>query len=137
MSLVLDTSATIASLYPDETTPAILSVMDRVAEQGAWVPSLWYLEIANVLQIGIRRNRINLTYRDKALTQLTLLPIEIDPETDFHAWHATLYLADRHRLTLYDAAYLELALRRGLPLASLDRDLRAAAAAENVQLFGE
>jgi len=137
MSLVLDTSATIASLYPDEKTSAIRAVFDRVSEDGASVPSLWRLEVANVLNIGIRRGRNTVDFRDKSLIDLKALPIEIDPETDFHAWHATLYLADRHRLTLYDAAYLELALRRGLPLASLDRDLRAAAAAENVQLFGE
>jgi predicted nucleic acid-binding protein len=70
------------------------------------------------------------------LADLSLLPISLDPETDRQAWDATLQLAHRHRLTLYDAAYLELAQRRGLPLATLDRDLRTAATAEGVHLLG-
>ena len=75
--------------------------------------------------------------RDATLADLELLPIQTDAETEKHAWRSTLQLAERHRLTIYDAAYLELAMRRGLPLASLDRDLRAAATAENVVLLGE
>ena len=67
---------------------------------------------------------------------LSLLPISLDPETDRQAWGATLRLAERHRLTLYDAVYLELALRRGIPLATLDIELRAAAKAEGVKLLG-
>jgi predicted nucleic acid-binding protein len=65
-----------------------------------------------------------------------LLPISTDPETGKQAWNATLQLAHRHRLTLYDAAYLELAQRRRLPLATLDSDLRAAAMVECVPLLG-
>jgi predicted nucleic acid-binding protein len=66
----------------------------------------------------------------------TLLPIQVDSETDKQAWGATLRLAERHQLTLYDAAYLELALRRSLPLAALDEDLRRAARAEKMRLLG-
>jgi predicted nucleic acid-binding protein len=67
---------------------------------------------------------------------LALLPISIDLETDLHAWGETLRLAEKRKLTLYDAAYLELAMRRGLPLATLDADLRSAAQSEKVQLLG-
>jgi len=136
MSLVLDSSATLARLWEDETTEAVSRLFELIRDRGAWVPSLWRLEVANALEMDVRRGRHVAEFRDGALADLALLPIQIDPETDRHAWDATLRLAGRHRLTLYDAAYLELALRRALPLATLDRQLRAAAHDENVELLG-
>ncbi len=136
MSLVLDSSVTLAWIYSAETTEAISDVLARVIESGAWVPALWRLEIANVLEMGVRKGPTDAAFRDAALADLGLLPITLDPETDRHAWGATAKLAARHRLTLYDAAYLELARRRSLPLATLDRDLRAAAAAEDIIVIG-
>jgi len=136
MSLVLDCSATLAWVYGDETTGAVSDVFERVASGGAWVPSLWRLEVANVLEMGVRRRRHDAAFRDATLTDLAILPIRLDPETDQHAWSATARLAARHSLTLYDAAYLELARRRDLPLATLDRELRAAALAEGVPVLG-
>lgn len=136
MSLVLDSSVTIAWAYNDETTPQILEVFDRVIANGAWVPSLWRIEVANMLEMKVRGRRNDAVFRDGVLANLSLLPISIDPETDRQAWGATLRLAERHRLTLYDAVYLELALRRGIPLATLDIELRAAAKAEGVKLLG-
>jgi len=131
VSLIIDSSATLAWFYGDETTPAIRQVFELLIKDGAWVPSLWRLEVANILEISVRRGRSDVTLAD-----LSLLPISLDPETDKHAWDTTLQLAHRHRLTLYDAAYLELAQRRGLPLATLDGDLRTAAIAEGVHLLG-
>jgi predicted nucleic acid-binding protein len=107
-----------------------------VTNTGAVVPSLWRLETANGLQVAIRRKRIDVAFRDLALTHLAHLPITIDPETDAQAWTTTLQLADRFQLTLYDAAYLELAQRRALPLATLDSALRPAAAALRLTLLG-
>jgi predicted nucleic acid-binding protein len=95
------------------------------------------LEIANVLEMGVRRGRHDAAFREVTLADLALLSIQVDPHTNDRAWGATIRLAERHRLTVYDAAYLELALRRGLPLATLDRELRVAATAENVALLGE
>lgn len=135
MSLVLDSSATAAWVYVDEVTSAIRDVFDLVSNQGAWVPSLWRLEVANSLEMVVRRGRHDAAFRDATLADLALLPVHIDPETDRHAWTATLRLAERHRLTLYDAAYLELAKRRDLPLATVDIDLRAAASVENIRLL--
>jgi predicted nucleic acid-binding protein len=100
------------------------------------VPSLWRLEIANVLELNVRRGRQGAAFRDATLEDLAELPIVIDAETDQHAWTATLSLAIDRRLTVYDAAYLELAKRRGLPLATLDDELRRAARAEGVHLLG-
>jgi predicted nucleic acid-binding protein len=136
VSLVLDSSAILAWFYTDETTPAIRQVFELLAKSGAWVPSLWRLEVANILEMGIRRGRHDAAFRHATLADLSLLPISLDLETDRRAWNATLQLAHLHRLTLYDAAYLELAQRHALPLATLDSDLRAAAIAERVHLLG-
>ncbi len=136
MSFVLDSSATLAWVYSEETTEAIHEVFSRLTAGGAWVPGLWRPEVANILEMGVRRGRHNAGFRDATLADLALLPIRLDPETDQHAWSTSGRLAERHRLTLYDAAYLELAARRALPLATLDRELRLAANAEGVLLLG-
>ncbi len=136
MSLVLDSSATLAWIYGDETTDAIRALFDQVADEGAAVPALWRLEVANSLTVALRRHRIDEEFRRAALADLAMLDIRTDPNTDAQAWSATLHLADRFRLTLYDAAYLELAQRRKLPLATLDQDLRKAGATLGVTLLG-
>ena len=137
MSLVLDSSVALAWAYSDEATQAIRDVFDRIADNGAYVPPLWQLEVANVLQMGVKRGRTGGNFRDAALADLALLPIRLDLETDRQAWGGTMQLAIHHGLTSYDAAYLELAQRRKLPLATLDRELRAAAKAEGIVLLGK
>ena len=136
MSFVLDSSVTLAWVYSEETSPAVTRVLQLLSSDGAWVPSLWRLEVANILEMGVRRRRHDAAFRDTTLADLALLPIALDPETATHAWGATLRLAERHRLTLYDAAYLELSHRRSLPLATLDAELRTAAKNENIALLG-
>lgn len=136
VSLVLDSSATLAWLYSDETTEPIRQVFDAVAEGGAFVPALWRLEVANSLTHAMRRGRIDADFRRASLADLALLDITTDADTDINAWGETLSLADRFHLTIYDAAYLELAMRRGLPLATLDAELRGAAAPLGVHLLG-
>jgi predicted nucleic acid-binding protein len=136
MSLVLDSSATLAWVYGDETTDAIREVFETVVDNGAFVPALWRLEVGNSLTVAIRRNRIDEEFRRAALADLALLDITADPHTETHAWSDTLHLADRFRLTLYDATYLELAQRRALPLATLDDALRAAGAALGIRVMG-
>lgn len=91
------------------------------------VPTLWRLEVANVLRNAVRRGRREEAYADHSLARLARLAISSDEETDHHAWAATRQLSRAENLTLYDAAYLELALRKRLPLASCDSDLIAAA----------
>ena len=136
MTLVLDCSATLAWIYADETTPAIVAVFDQVIHKGGFVPSLWRIEVANSLTVSLRRNRISAQERRDSLADLADLAILADDETGRHVWAETLELSDRHSLTVYDATYLELALRRELPLATLDRELRKAAVAERVPLLG-
>ena len=136
MSLVLDASLTLSWFFKDERTPRADAVLTEVTENGAVVPALWRLEVANALQMAVRRKRIDAAFRNSALTQLSRLSISTDPDTDAYAWTVTLQLADRFQLTLYDAAYLELASRRVLPLATLDRELRDASAALGITLLG-
>jgi len=136
VSLVLDSSATLAWIYSDETTHEIRGVFDAVADRGAFVPSLWRLEVANSLTGAMRRGRIDAEFRRAALADLACLDITVDADTDSNAWGATLELADRFRMTVYDAAYVELAGRRGLPLATLDEEMRAAGAAIGLRLMG-
>lgn len=136
MSVVIDASLTVAWYFDDEATSATEALFDRVSETGAIVPALWRLEVASSFQVAIRRKRIDLEYRDDSLADLAQLPIAVDAETDARAWSATLRIADRLGLTVYDAAYLELADRSSLPLATLDKELRRAASAAGVQLLG-
>lgn len=135
MTLVLDSSATLAWIHGDERTESIEALFDRVLESSAVVPGLWRLEIANSLNVAIWRKRISRSFRDEALYDLAQLDIVIDSETDLHAWQATVRLADLYGLTIYDAAYLELAQRRRLPLATLDRALADAARTAGIEVL--
>jgi predicted nucleic acid-binding protein len=133
-NLVLDSSVTLAWIYGDETTETVRQIFHTVAEDGAVVPSLWQLEVANSLTMAVRKRRIALDFRAAALADLALLDITTDQQTDSQAWTETLKIADLFRLTVYDAAYLELARRRNLPLATLDQELRTAATGFAVKL---
>jgi predicted nucleic acid-binding protein len=127
MSLVIDASMTIAWLFHDERSEAAQAVLRRVAAEGARVPALWRLEVANVLRNAVRRGRCDDGYADRSLRRLARLQIIADGETDRHAWNTTRELSRGHDLTLYDASYLELALRHQETLASRDAALVAAA----------
>jgi predicted nucleic acid-binding protein len=98
----------------------------------AVVPSIWPLEVANALLMGVRRGRIAAEERDHLLQAFEQLDLEHDAETRLHAWGGINRLAGQHWLTVYDACYLELALRRRLPLATLDAALARAAQAEGL-----
>jgi predicted nucleic acid-binding protein len=136
VSLVLDSSVALAWIYAEETTDAVSQIFESVAEDGAHAPAFWRLEVANSLTAAVRRGRIDVAFRNAALADLALLDITTDPHTDAYGWTTTLQLADRFRLTLYAAAYLELAHRSSLPLASLDEELRTAGRALGVPVFG-
>jgi predicted nucleic acid-binding protein len=136
VTIVLDASVTLGAFFDEERTPAIRNVFDEIAEFGAFAPSPWPLEVANGLQVGIRRGRIDPAFRDASLRDLSALPIVVDAETASVAWTSILKLADLHGLTVYDATYLDLALRRSARLATIDKRLRAAGAASGVVLLG-
>jgi len=121
--------------FKDEATPYTNAVRASLATERAVVPALWPLEVANVLLMAERRKRSNHTRATKWLRYLSALPIAVDAETPFRAFDHILNLARPHKLTAYDAAYLELAVRRGVPLGTLDSDLKKAAKAVGVVLF--
>lgn len=131
---VLDASATFPWLFEDEASPEADGLLDLVTEHGAVVPSLWYLECANGLAMAERRGRIDSTGIVRAIGLLRQLPLEVDDVAPSRALDDVLALARRHGLTAYDAGYLDLALRRGLPLATDDGPLRAVASAIGVVL---
>ncbi len=133
MAFVLDCSVTMAWVFSDEATEATSQLRDSLVESRAFVPSLWPVEVGNVLLVATRRNRIRVDDWREIRASLEALPIEIDPVTTSRAWGASLELARTHQLSVYDAMYLELAMRLQLPLATLDRALHGAARTAGVE----
>lgn len=132
---VLDASVTLAwALAGEVRAEEASTLVHRVADEAAIVPALWRLEVGNGLLMAGRRGRVRTERVNAVWRELSELPIEIDAETNARAWNGTAALARRHGLTLYDAAYLELAARRSLPLATFDSQLARAAGAEKVPL---
>lgn len=124
---VLDCSATVPWLFVSESTAASEALLDEMVKgRRAWVPALWHLELANVLLGAQRRSKIDKAGAEKFMATLKTFDIEVDDETMSVAWTRTLALGEAFSLGAYDAAYLELLLRKGLPLASLDGALRKA-----------
>jgi predicted nucleic acid-binding protein len=124
---VLDCSIAMSWCFEDEAGEDTDALLERVRDEGALVPSLWHLELGNALIGGERRGRLSAADVTTRLELIGDLPITTDDETCLRALRETLTLARAESLTTYDAAYLEVAMRRGLPLASKDRDLVAAA----------
>ncbi len=124
---VLDSSIALSWCFEDEASPEADALLDRIRDQGAVVPVLWYLELANVLLQAEKRGRIAPSDVTTRLELIAALPIAADDETPARAWREILALARAQGLTSYDAAYLELAVRRGVPLLSKDNVLAAAA----------
>jgi predicted nucleic acid-binding protein len=135
VEFVLDNSIVMAWSFEDETDEYADAVLDRLAKARAVVPALWPLEVSNALLMGERRKRSTEANTIAWTGILSALPIVIDDETNAHAWSDALNLARGHNLTAYDAGYLELAIRRGLPLATIDGKLKLAAKAVGVAIF--
>jgi predicted nucleic acid-binding protein len=133
MGLVLDSSIVGCWCFPDEASAVADAAWEQLQGDSAVVPALWWFEVRNVLLVNERRGRIDQAGTAEFLADLEGLPIRIDraPSSD-----AIFGLARAHRLTFYDAAYLELARRLDAPLATLDRALGAAARAADVTVLG-
>ena len=132
--LVIDASVAACWYFPDESHHIADAATERIATENATAPAIFWFELRNVLLVGERGGRISESETSRLLKHVNALPIEIDRQPDEAL---VLSLARRHKLTLYDAAYLEVALRRTLPLASLDRAIIRAAKAEKVSLVGK
>jgi predicted nucleic acid-binding protein len=132
---VVDSSIALTWCFEDEASHETDRLFERVRDDGAVVPGLWHLEVANVLLQAERRGRIGRADVARRLMLISDLPIATDQETTPRAWRETLSLARAENLTAYDAAYLELAERRGLPLMTRDNELGAAAKRLGVTVF--
>lgn len=133
MPFVLDASVAVTWAFEDENHPDAALALARLKSDTARVPSLWCFELRNALLVNERRGRLTEAGTDGFLRDVGRLAIGIDRSPDETA---VLTLARRRRLAVYDAAYVELAQRQGLPLASLDNPVRRAAAAGGVALLG-
>jgi predicted nucleic acid-binding protein len=132
---IVDSSIALTWCFEDEASPETDRLFERVRDNGAIVPGLWHLELGNVLLQAERRGRISRTDVARRLALIGDLPISVDQETTTRAWREILSLARAGNLTAYDAAYLELADRRGLPLMTRDNALAEAAKRLGVIVF--
>lgn len=132
MPYVLDASVTAAWCFPDEGDAITAVALHDLRNRGAVVPEIWWFEVRNLLVVGERRRRIDVSETAAFLRDLAGLPIVIDRGLDESA---ILELARQHHLSVYDAAYLELAARLGQPLATLDRKLAGAARRAGIALL--
>jgi predicted nucleic acid-binding protein len=132
---VIDASVSVAWCFIDEATPAAMQLLARLQSAEAWVPGLWRSEVASVLLAAERRRRITRELVAEFLAIIAGLSIRVDAEADYRAHGPVLSLARAHQLTVYDALYLDVAVRRQLPLATRDRALVNAARATMVPLI--
>ena len=134
MTVVIDTSVTMAWCFEDETNPAAEEVLDRLRDDNAVVPALWQLEVANVLLVAERRGRVSEAQAERFVGLLEQLPIRVD--TEGIDLTRLLGVGRRHGLSAYDACYLVLAERLGVALATLDGGLATAGRAAGVVIIG-
>jgi predicted nucleic acid-binding protein len=135
MAFVLDCSVTLAWLLPDEDGAAVDALAEELARTTAVVPAIWPYEVVNALQVAQRRARIGDDDLIRVWSALAALPIDIEAVAKDHAFSAVAHLGRRLGITCYDAAYVELAERRKLPLATLDARLRKACASLKIAVL--
>jgi predicted nucleic acid-binding protein len=133
MPFVLDASVAVAWCFDDEQDDLSARVLERLSRDGALAPAIWPLEVANAVRFGERRGRLRHSDVLRFEEILADLRIEITPTTVEHVFGFVLDVSREYQLSAYDAAYLELAISEGLPLATLDQRLMAAADAAGVQ----
>jgi predicted nucleic acid-binding protein len=133
--IVVDASVSLAWCLQDEQSEYASRVLERLREDTATAPDVWAIEVANGLLVAERRSRLSPAGAAEAYTLLSALPIVLGEQSLDEALGTLLPLARAHRLTIYDAAYLHLAMREGIHLATLDEDLKAAARRVGVEVI--
>lgn len=136
-AFIVDASAIGPLIVPDERADINPAMLELLESDGAVAPQHWRLEVANLMRMAVRRKRLDARDLPELVTMLRDLDIEIDDETGREAWGRTLALSSQYDLSVYDAAYLELAQRRRLPIATLDTALIRAALSAKVELIDE
>lgn len=129
---MIDNSIVMAWCFDDETNAYTDGIQEMLIDHKALVPAIWPLEVTNVLLVAERQKRISMANSGHFLALLAQLPIEVEPIASARVFHETFALARQHSLSSYDASYLELAIRRGLPIASQDKAIIRAA--KSIQL---
>ena len=124
---VIDNSVVMTWCFKDETSQYADLVLDRLEVSDGFVPSIWPLEVCNVLLVAERKNRIGEADSARFIALLSELPIIVEQEPPERMINEIFALARKHKLSSYDASYLDLAMRKGLPIATLDEKLIAAA----------
>ncbi len=132
---VVDASVAISWCFADQASAATDRLFERVRDEGAVVPALWFWEVGNVLVRAERRGRMAAGDADRRMALISALPLWVDQAGIGHAWGETVRLARVGQLSVYDAAYLELSLRRALPLFTQDGPLADAARAQGVTVL--
>lgn len=135
MDFVLDASVTVAWCFSDETTPMSLQLLESLKTDRAIVPELWKLEVGNALISAEKRKRISYADIINSLSLLESLTIHTDRETHERGFREIIAIAHAEKLTTYDAAYLELAMRLGIPLATKNAALLAAAKRTGIEVI--
>lgn len=135
MSFVMDCSVALSWYFSDEATDSTQALRERLVEESIYVPSLWPLEVTNAVLEALRRKRVTENELPGLLADLRQLPDEIDRETDSMVWEDSFDLAKRFGLSVYDATYLELAVRKELPIATLDKALAKASLEAGVRVL--
>ena len=135
-AFVVDCSVAMTWLFHDEATPKTSQLLAQLATETALVPAWWFIEVTNVIALAEKKKRITVAQSNAFIADVGTLGIEVDSDAPARAFAQLLPLCRTHQMTSYDAMYLELAVRRGLPLATLDADLRKAAKACGVGLMG-
>ncbi|MBM4289011.1 MAG: type II toxin-antitoxin system VapC family toxin [Deltaproteobacteria bacterium] len=134
--LILDASITLAWAFEDEAIPYADAVLEALAEDEALVPAIWALEVGNGLVVAERRDRLNQAATVQFLALIGQLPITVESQRTAEVFGEILALAREQGLFIYDAAYVHLAMRHGLPLATTDGVLRQAAVRLGVPVYG-
>ena len=135
-AFVLDCSIAMTWLFRDESTSKTAELLNRLGSESVIVPGWWFIEVTNVIALAERKGRITPAQSNSFISDLDTLDIQRDDEGSARAFAQLLPLCRTHRLTSYDALYLDLAIRRHLPLATLDEPLRQAAKKVGVKLLG-
>lgn len=132
---VIDNSIVMAWCFEDEATEYTDAIQEMLIDHIAFVPAIWPLEVANVLLVAERKKRISKAESGRFIALLSQLPIEVGQSEPQRVFHDTLPLARQHKLSSYDASYIELAIRKGLPIASLDKAIIRAANSIQIEIF--
>jgi predicted nucleic acid-binding protein len=134
-NFVVDNSVVMTWCFSDETNKYSDAVLDSLNSSTAFVPSTWPLEVGNILLVAKRRKRLSEADSTRFIALIAELPIVIEQEEPERMKRDILALARKHKISTYDASYLDLAMRKGLPIASLDKDLRKAARRSRVAIL--